>query len=428
MPFTAAAKKGFTDFFLKYLPAYKMPDVCTLSNTSLNDMYSAGLVTVKQFLADIHAVCVMFDSWTDKYKARSYVAVRVSVIKNWKQHVITLNCDVLPSHTAEALSQHVTDILKQFFPDVAKLFLTTCHDGAANCMKTSRLLKSQYVQHCIAHVLHLLLTTDSMSQIPDLLTLLQKCRSIVTTLHYKGSMIDDELSNAADKQMLECMVEVVEAIELEDQFPVEAQVEDVHGETDTDSDIAQSIMAVEYRGNHTLKQFVSTRWNSSLIMIRSILDLETQVQTVLRKTGHRELCLHESELSLLRELRTFLEPFEAMTHISSTSGIILSFVPLMKCKIRRLCGDTAQDDTAIRLSKKKILKNLDRRLPESDFIKMYQILDPDTRASVTPTEAVAVCTKSFSKLKSAGFITDFSASQSRKRTIDATSGILLFAS
>jgi len=34
----------------------------TLSKTALHDMYSAGLVTVKQFLADIRAVCVMFDA------------------------------------------------------------------------------------------------------------------------------------------------------------------------------------------------------------------------------------------------------------------------------------------------------------------------------------------------------------------------------
>ena len=62
MPYSAVAKKGFTDFFSKYMPTYKLPDVSTLSKTALHDMYSAGLVTVKQFLADIRAVCVMFDA------------------------------------------------------------------------------------------------------------------------------------------------------------------------------------------------------------------------------------------------------------------------------------------------------------------------------------------------------------------------------
>jgi len=69
MPYSAVAKKGFTDFFSKYVPTYKLPDVSTLSKTALHDMYSAGLVIVKQFLADIRAVYVMFDSWTDKYNA-----------------------------------------------------------------------------------------------------------------------------------------------------------------------------------------------------------------------------------------------------------------------------------------------------------------------------------------------------------------------
>ena len=41
-------------------------------------------------------------------------------------------------------------------------------------------------------------------------------------------------------------------MEHEDQFPVELQVEDVH-RSDADADVALSIMADEYRGNHTLK-------------------------------------------------------------------------------------------------------------------------------------------------------------------------------
>ena len=88
----------------------------------------------------------------------------------------------------------------------------------------------------------------------------------------------------------------------------------------------------------------------------------------------------------------------------------------MKSKIRKLCGVNDQDDTPIRLLKQKILKNLDRQLPESDFVKTYQILDPETRSSVAPGEVVEMCTSAFLKLKSAGFVTDLSLSASQSRT------------
>jgi len=31
----------------------------------------------------------MFDGWMDKYRARSYLAIRISVVKEWKVHIVT---------------------------------------------------------------------------------------------------------------------------------------------------------------------------------------------------------------------------------------------------------------------------------------------------------------------------------------------------
>ena len=48
---------------------------------------------------DVNAVCVMLDGWTDRYKALSYNAIRVSFIKEWQFYVVTLSCEVLVHHT-----------------------------------------------------------------------------------------------------------------------------------------------------------------------------------------------------------------------------------------------------------------------------------------------------------------------------------------
>jgi len=398
LAFSSVRKDGMSDFFKKYLPSYSLPNETTLSKSALDDMFIAAVSKVKQFLSDIRAICVMFDGWTDKYRARSYLAIRISVVKEWKVHIVTLNCDVLAAHSSDDMTHRVSMVLKQFFPDITKLFLTTCHDGASNCMKTSRLLKSQHAQHCISHVLHLLLTTDSLLQVPGLQNLLLKCRKVITTLHFKGAVIDDQLTISGDREMLERIENVIEQLDLDDQFPVEVGIDEVEGDM---SDVAASITASQYRGSHTLKQYVTTRWNSSLTMIRSILDLEFPIQAALRKTGQMELCFFDSELSLLKELKAFLEPFEVLTSIASSSNV-LSFVPLIKPKIQKICIISNSDDTMIKLVKKKILKTLDKRFPESDFVRICQVLDPETRLSVPQDEALRLLKTAMMTLAAVG--------------------------
>jgi len=78
-------------------------------------MFVAAVAKIKQFLSDVPSVCIMFDGWTDTYRARSYLAIRVSVVKAWKVHVVTLNCDVLAIHSSHDMTHRVSMVLKQFF-------------------------------------------------------------------------------------------------------------------------------------------------------------------------------------------------------------------------------------------------------------------------------------------------------------------------
>jgi hypothetical protein len=165
MPFSAVSKGGFLNFVAKHMPHMKPPCDSTLSSTALNDLYAAACNQVKKLLHNVNAVYVMLDGWTDKYKATSYNAIRVSFIKQWKFYIVTLNCEVLVHHTGDSLANEVNRVLDEFFCEEnglprKKLFITTCHDGAANVLKASRLLRSEHVQHCLGHCLHLLLSVD----------------------------------------------------------------------------------------------------------------------------------------------------------------------------------------------------------------------------------------------------------------------------
>lgn len=411
LPFNTVSKDGFLDFFNKYVPAMKPPCDSTLSTTALNDVYTAASSQIKKLLCGVSAVCVMMDGWTDRYKARSYNAIRVSFIKDWKFYVVTLNCEVLTRHTGDSLANEVNRILAKFVCDEngvpkKKLFITTCHDGAANVVKASRVLRSEHFQHCMGHCLHLLLSVDALDTVAEIKDILEKCRNIVTSLHFKGSVIDDEKASIADKAMIDRLTVVVEIIELDEQFPLDVSNHDSAHPADASDeptgDCSKTtgthpqvrtahttgfIQVQRNTGHQSLKQFVCTRWNSNLTMISSILDLKAEVHNALLKTGHSDLCLLENDLTLLAELRKFLEPFLDLTELVSGAGAVLSLQPMMKVRIKKLCEVKPDDDPCIQQLKRRVTLNIDKRLPASDTLSIYQILDPETRTFVTETEA-----------------------------------------
>jgi hypothetical protein len=399
LPFALVSNEGFNDFCGKYLPDVTLPSEATLLGTALNDIYTAGHQVIKGLVCDVNSLCVMFDSWTDKYKARPYFAVRVSFVKDWKFYIVTLSCQVVLHHTGEALSDHVMKVLGQYVAEPKKLFLTTCHDGAANVVKASRLLKSEHFQHCLGHALHLLLVTDGIHSIEDLTVLLQKCRDIVTSLHFKGALIENEIDGVNDKKLIDSFVRVVELIDLEQQFPLD-DVDDPEAQPQPAHESSSGVR-VTHR-HETLKQYVCTRWNSYLNMIQSILDLKHEVQNALKKSGNAHLCLYENEISLLEELSQFLQPFQELTELVSGAGAVLSLQPLMKVKIKKLCSENRTDDQTIKDLKKQVLRNIEKRLPESDTVKIFQILDHETRTCYSAQEAVRLLMSAATRVQAKG--------------------------
>ena len=185
---------------------------------------------------------------------------------------MTLSCQVVLHHTGEALTDRVIQVLGQYVAELKKLFLMTCHDGAANVVKASRSLKSEHFQHCLGHALYLLLVTDGIHNIEDLTVLLQKCRDIVTSSHFKGALIENEIDGVNDKKLIDSFIHAVELIDLEQQFPLD-DVDDPKAQPAHKSSSGSDLT----HRHETLKQFVCVRWNSYLNMIQSIFDLIHEV-------------------------------------------------------------------------------------------------------------------------------------------------------
>ena len=290
---------------------------------------------------------------------------------------------VLPIHTGREIADHVVNVVKQFVPDLKKVMLSTCHDGAANMVKSSQFLKVDHFQHCTAHALHLLLTVDSINSVEEVVTLLQRCRDIVTSLHFKSEQLADEMAAVDDKHFIDIVKKkmsiVNEIADLDDQYPI-------HNDNTVPCD---AMPETEHR-HITLKGSCPTRWNSSLIMIESIIVMKCEVMNMLKRIGKAELCLDTEELDVLEQLKTFLKPFEMFTDLVGSKIPSLSLIPLMKLQIKKLYAFSDDDSIPIRHVKERILANVERRLPDSQALLIHQLLDPSTKDAVPRDDAVAL--------------------------------------
>lgn len=400
LPFEEVEKEGFIAFFQKNYPTCKVPTAATLSITALIDVYQACFKRVNDFVKDVPSICIMFDGWTDRYRARPFVGIRVCFVKGWKFYILTLSCQVLVGHTGNQLADHVNAVIVSFFPDYKKMIRSSCHDGAANMFKASRVLKVDYFQHCVAHGLHLLLTVDSLNQVPDVQKLILKCRSIVSTLHFKSYLIEQERAANADRAEMDRLITRIAAVDslndLDDTFPIH----DNHGVDESTVDVpAESV-----HHHTTLKLACPTRWNSTLVMIESIVDLHTEVQNALKKIGHAELCVHAEELDVLKQLVKFLKEFQTFTELVSTGGPTLSLMPLMELKIRKMCKVNSNDDEWLKVLKQKVMTNVGRRLSSNEAARIQRILDPDTKGLVDKNTATTLLLSAIDKCNGRGIL------------------------
>ena len=144
----------------------------------------------KRELATVSTLNIMFDGWTDKHHAIHYLGLRIQFIsQDWVGRVITLSVKPCAGDSS-SLCEHIVDEIEYFIPDYLSKTLYSTHDGASAMIKTSKFLKVENWNHCATHALHLLLMTDSMKKVHDAMALLEKCKAIVKTLHFKSDTIE----------------------------------------------------------------------------------------------------------------------------------------------------------------------------------------------------------------------------------------------
>ena len=276
-PFCSIESMGFKYFFKKNVHNVKLPSESALRKECIPDVYGMIKEKIGRELKNALYLSVMIDGWSDR-EGRPFVGLRTGFLdENYDYKVVTLSCKVVDHRTAKNLSQYIIDELKSFGSSGAKIFLTT--DGAANMLKTGKTLKVEHHCHCLAHCIHLLLMTDGMKNNDEIEDLLTRCKNVITTLHWKGSALQEKCKKILDREVIEKLIssiaKIMDECELDEENPITEDTDEDDKKTDEN----------EHK-HRTLKLSMPTRWNSTLTMISSLLDLKVAVDETLKCPGN----------------------------------------------------------------------------------------------------------------------------------------------
>lgn len=116
-PFNMVEQPGFVNYIKLLKPNISMPAATTLSRSALNDVYSAYSTAIKTFLdrSCPQHLSLVLDTWTDSFKRRSYINVRILFCLKFEIECITLKTEVFPHpHNKYTISSNIRETLCDF--------------------------------------------------------------------------------------------------------------------------------------------------------------------------------------------------------------------------------------------------------------------------------------------------------------------------
>ena len=117
----------------------------------------------------------------------------------------------------------------------------------------------------MAHTIHLLLTVDSLYRISEIVDVVKKCKNLVTTLHFKSYILEEESLSEQDRSCMDDLMEKIDraknSINLDERFPNE-DLDDGEEDSEEDNHVASSLDL-----NTTSKQDIEAKSANKIIII-----------------------------------------------------------------------------------------------------------------------------------------------------------------
>ena len=250
-------------------PRVVLPCRSTITNTHLPILYKEAVQKLSEELSRVEFVALTSDSWTCRNN-RHYLTVTVHFVnfdmKLVSRVLVTVHMD--ESCTCENLASRLKEIAKEW--GIMDKVIAVVTDNAANMVGAVNLISSTHPGWrqipCFAHTLSLVVKGSILKNI-EFFSIVTRARAIVTFFH--------QSTKATAKLAALCKEQT----------------------------------------KKVLQQDVETRWNSTLIMISSLLELKEFVQDALCSPviNRKDLDLTDFEWETLYTSMGLLLPFEELT-------------------------------------------------------------------------------------------------------------------
>ncbi|KAI2655629.1 Zinc finger BED domain-containing protein 4 [Labeo rohita] len=330
-PMSFVEDEGFRRL-LEYLePRYSLPSRKYFSETALPELYKKVCEHISKEIKDVKSMSFTTDIWSSAVCPMSLLSLTV----HWLDVSCTRRGAMLQaknfhgSHTSDTISAAIKEMLDQWHIPLNKVHLIL-RDNASNIKKAMDNMGVRSLG-CFAHTLQLVVNEGLLSQrsVSDAIAI---GRQIVG--HFKHSPL--AYSRLQDIQL---------------QMQMQPK---------------------------RLQQDVKTRWNSTYLMIQSLLE-QKRVLGAYIADNDLPSTLTANQWALLEKTSIVLAPFEELTRkVSSATASTADVIPAVTV-LKRILAKEGDADTGIKTMKKTLLEAVNRRFDSVEDEPLYALatlLDP----------------------------------------------------
>lgn len=263
MPMNVLSNEGFKEFCRKLDPKFRLPGKKSVA-MCMNQMMADGITAIKQSVIEARRLSIGMDIWSKKGYDNSYLGITACFYhakSNQPLHVLlNLHCISHP-HTSEAIAEKLSKTILEFQIEERKI-LQIITDNGSNMVKAARILHQQSSNS---------ITADKESDYSDSENSdeeeedeQEEAIQIPTTVPYKR---------------LPCLAHSLQlAIKVLERNPGYSNT--VTKAKELTRKIRMSSVATQKLIDRCGKTVVSdcpTRWNSSYLMLKRLLDVKTNI-------------------------------------------------------------------------------------------------------------------------------------------------------
>jgi len=327
-PLSIVEGEGFREFMHIAVPEYIVPCRMTITR-QIDQMAIVERENLKKVLKDIPNVCLTVDFWTSVAN-NSYLGVTCHFLDNWKlRNRILETFEVPESHTSENITNNIKSVIKNW--QIENKVCAIVSDNAANMVKAINDIGQNNLIRCTAHSIQLSVNAGLQNDLVKTLT--SKLRAIVGYFN-RSSSSQHEL----DKEQERCMEDKSKLI-----------------------------------------QDCITRWNSTCLMIKSILRHRVSINNVISKNRKTDKWFITSdEFKNMNDLVKVLEPFQSVTETLGGEKYVTASIANRLIKSLLNCMQEKENESNfVKTIKFTILNDLKKRKDQMSIIlSKASALDP----------------------------------------------------